>query len=152
MARNDPQVNLRMSEALKKRLDESAAANNRSLTAEITSRLEDSYAVEKNGEDMLRLSLRLERDLYSSEVELSTMQMTLGLFGRKVEDLLNSLEKGTVLSKELISELRGDCEAAVQEGQEGYTKSEDFIRKMRDATAKHNAFALVNKGKSRVGK
>lgn len=140
-----------MSEALKKRLEESAAANNRSLTAEIASRLEESYEAEKSSEDMLRLSLRLERDLFSSEVEVNTMQMTLGLFARKVEDLLTFLEKGKTIPDELISELRGDCEAAVQEGQEGYNNSQELVRKMRDATAKHDAFALSNRNKRGVG-
>lgn len=44
MARNDPQVNLRYPADLKRRLDEAAAANRRSLTAEMINRLEQSFA------------------------------------------------------------------------------------------------------------
>lgn len=43
MARNDPQVNLRMSADLKDMLDQAAAENKRSLTAEIVARLEETF-------------------------------------------------------------------------------------------------------------
>jgi len=46
MARNDPQVNLRLPAALKEQLQRAAEKNNRSLTAEIVSRLEGNYALE----------------------------------------------------------------------------------------------------------
>lgn len=43
MARNDPQVNVRLPAELKSELDESSAAEGRSLTAEIVTRLEWSF-------------------------------------------------------------------------------------------------------------
>ena len=43
MARNDPQVNLRMPADLKDRLDAAAEENKRSLTAEVVARLEESF-------------------------------------------------------------------------------------------------------------
>lgn len=43
MARNDPQLNLRLSPELKSKLAESAIANNRSLTSEVAIRLERSF-------------------------------------------------------------------------------------------------------------
>ncbi|MGB3499997.1 MAG: Arc family DNA-binding protein [Mesorhizobium sp.] len=43
MARNEPQVNLRMSRALKERLERFAGTEKRSLTAEIVARLEQSF-------------------------------------------------------------------------------------------------------------
>jgi len=43
MARSDPQVNFRIPERLNERLKESAAASNRSITAELVTRLEESY-------------------------------------------------------------------------------------------------------------
>lgn len=42
MARDDPQVNIRMSATLKRRLEDAAEASGRSLTAEIILRLEQS--------------------------------------------------------------------------------------------------------------
>lgn len=45
MARNEPQVNLRMPAALKARLEEAAGASKRSLTAEIIARLEQSLVL-----------------------------------------------------------------------------------------------------------
>lgn len=43
MARTDPQVNLRIPEDLKERLQEASVQNNRSLTAEIVARLQASF-------------------------------------------------------------------------------------------------------------
>jgi hypothetical protein len=43
MARNDPQVNLRMPAELKDRLDQAAETSKRSLTAEIIARLEMTF-------------------------------------------------------------------------------------------------------------
>lgn len=45
MARTDPQVNFRIPAALNEQLKESAAANNRTVTAELVHRLEASFAV-----------------------------------------------------------------------------------------------------------
>ncbi|WP_082400777.1 Arc family DNA-binding protein [Gemmobacter sp. LW-1] len=45
MARDDLHFRLRIPEALKAQLEESAASNNRSVTAEIVSRLERSFSV-----------------------------------------------------------------------------------------------------------
>ena len=44
MARNEPQVNLRMPPVLKSTLEQRAKENNRSLTAEVSARLERSLA------------------------------------------------------------------------------------------------------------
>ena len=49
MARNEPQVNLRMPQELKATLELSAKASNRSLTAEIIARLERSFETERFG-------------------------------------------------------------------------------------------------------
>ena len=46
MARNDPQVNLRLPASLKARLDEQTERTKRSLTAEIVARLEASFEAE----------------------------------------------------------------------------------------------------------
>lgn len=45
MARDDPHFRLRIPEALKSRIEKSASDNNRSMTAEIVSRLEQSFEV-----------------------------------------------------------------------------------------------------------
>lgn len=43
MARNDPQVNIRMPQALKEKLEAASAEMNRSLNGEIIDRLEASF-------------------------------------------------------------------------------------------------------------
>lgn len=55
MARNDPQVNLRIPSDLKGRLDDAATNSNRSLTAEIVSRLTESFGRDEEGRVVLRL-------------------------------------------------------------------------------------------------
>ncbi|MFM0031177.1 Arc family DNA-binding protein [Paraburkholderia madseniana] len=49
MARDEPQINLRMPADLKARLEQAASENRRSTTAEIMARLEESFASEKSG-------------------------------------------------------------------------------------------------------
>lgn len=51
MARNDPQVNLRVPAELKRRLDDAARDNRRSLTAEVVARLEASFAGSESAYD-----------------------------------------------------------------------------------------------------
>lgn len=43
MARNDPQINLRLPTTLKKQIEDAAASNNRTITAEVVARLQDSF-------------------------------------------------------------------------------------------------------------
>ncbi|HBO3290780.1 Arc family DNA-binding protein [Pseudomonas aeruginosa] len=49
MSRSDPQVNFRMPAELKEKLEQAAAANHRSITAELVSRLQDSFFHENVG-------------------------------------------------------------------------------------------------------
>jgi len=44
MARDEPQINLRIPAALKERLDKVSERNKRSLTAEVVARLEESFS------------------------------------------------------------------------------------------------------------
>jgi len=43
MARDEPQMNLRIPSDLKDKIEEAATANKRSVTAEVVARLEDSF-------------------------------------------------------------------------------------------------------------
>lgn len=43
MARNDPQMNLRLPVDLKEQIEDAAAKNNRTLTAEVVDRLQQSF-------------------------------------------------------------------------------------------------------------
>lgn len=55
MARNDPQVNLRLPAVLKERLEETASANQRSFKAEIVARLEQSFVTDREKADWEKL-------------------------------------------------------------------------------------------------
>lgn len=82
MARNDPQVNLRMSADLKDRLDAQAVENKRSLTSEITTRLEESFTY-----PTARRGLLSEMTYLESEIERLTNAL------KESEDLLEKREK-----------------------------------------------------------
>lgn len=72
MARNEPQVNLRIPAQLKSLLDSSADENKRSLTAEIVSRLERSFADEPLRAGALDLNGLLSAGLILSTDEAPT--------------------------------------------------------------------------------
>jgi SMC interacting uncharacterized protein involved in chromosome segregation len=70
MAKEDPYFRLRVPETLKSRIEKSAAENNRSMTAEIISRLDKSFVyevatneVEKILEEHRQRLKRIERHL-----------------------------------------------------------------------------------------
>ncbi|ARL55947.1 Arc family DNA-binding protein [Burkholderia pseudomallei] len=75
MARDDPQINLRIPAALKERLDEVSAQNKRSLTAEVVARLEASL------------------ESAESAPRPSVDDRTLDLFAEKVGQVLDEREK-----------------------------------------------------------
>lgn len=67
MSRDDPHFRLRIPEELKAQIEKSAATNNRSMTAEIVSRLERSFDVDgdwsnalENIDDALKRISKLE--------------------------------------------------------------------------------------------
>lgn len=74
MTREDPQMKLRLPPDLKDRLTEAAAANNRSLNAEVVSRLQESFG--NHGGRSGRVS-----------------EHTLDLFAEKVGHVLDDREK-----------------------------------------------------------
>lgn len=73
MARDDPQINIRMPADLKAGLEAAAAANNRSVTAEIVARLEQSLLGPKHAPAII---VRLEALPYGTP----TQEISLGTF------------------------------------------------------------------------
>jgi predicted DNA-binding protein len=57
MARSDPQVNIRMPQALKERLESATIETNRSLNGEIVARLEESFEDRMGPMDLSEKSL-----------------------------------------------------------------------------------------------
>lgn len=74
MARDEPQINLRVPAALKERLEGASAQSKRSLTAEIVARLEESFGIERGGAALID-------------------DRTLDLFAEKVGQVLDEREK-----------------------------------------------------------
>ena len=74
MARNDPQMNLRVPMELKERIEKAALENGRTITAEAVYRLEESFsqnlsAVEKIPTEVLMMELASRMKGYSLTVE-----------------------------------------------------------------------------------
>lgn len=63
MARDDLHFRLRIPDTLKERIEAAAAANNRSMTAEIVSRLERSFEMEDEWQNTLERVSDLESKL-----------------------------------------------------------------------------------------
>lgn len=82
--RTDPQFKLRLPAELKKRLEDAAARANRSLTAEIVSRLESSFAPSPFPKDfqaeLQRIVDRLDQQRYENEG--ARMRLYSEAFGR----------------------------------------------------------------------
>jgi uncharacterized protein (DUF1778 family) len=76
MARDDPQINLRIPTDLKDRLDHASDKNKRSLTAEVVARLEESFTATKHAEKAPPID-----------------EHTLDLFAEKVGQVLDEREK-----------------------------------------------------------
>lgn len=78
MARNDPQINVRLPVELKERLEEEAKSNNRSFKAEVVARLQASF------EDNFGDAVLLERIR-----ELVLAKRINDLFGSEIADAIN---------------------------------------------------------------
>jgi len=77
MARNDPQLNLRLPSDLKQKLEEAAANNNRTLTAETVDRLISSFSTGSNPENLLFLMARMEMRTAEAELDLIRLKLML---------------------------------------------------------------------------
>ncbi|MCG3784582.1 Arc family DNA-binding protein [Delftia acidovorans] len=74
MASEDVQTNLRLPSELKERLVASAAANNRSLSAEVASRLEASFAGSTEAQDLKNEMLLTRLHLQVSRAEQALLE------------------------------------------------------------------------------
>lgn len=141
MASDDIQTNIRIPSDLKDRLVSSADENNRSLSAEITSRLEASFDGTGASQESQRLMLRLERQAFSAEMDAANLQMTLGLFAARVVDLLTMVEADVPVPPEAIEQMRESCNEALKEGQSGYEASLRIERETISVAARMRALA-----------
>lgn len=72
MARNDPQMNLRVPMELKERIEKAALDNGRTITAEAVYRLEQSFEHQENS-DIAQLKQQIER----MDQTIKTLAITL---------------------------------------------------------------------------
>ncbi|PUA17532.1 Arc family DNA-binding protein [Glaciimonas sp. PCH181] len=82
MARNDPQMNLRIPVTLKEQIEDAAAENDRSLTAEVVKRLQQTFT-EKNNSPLL----------LSAENQLQTLTEQIELLSKRVDALTTQISR-----------------------------------------------------------
>jgi hypothetical protein len=102
MARNDPQVNLRIPAGLKERLDDASLKNGRSLTAEVVSRLHSTF-VEHEHAAMIRALISFQEHLLGSGMELvlppelwHQLEVEAEIRGMTAEQLVQALVSGAL--------------------------------------------------------
>lgn len=79
MARDDLHFRLRIPEALKARIEASAAENNRSMTAEMVSRLERSFEIAEAWEDGLASVEEAHRRIDALEKQVADLMHSTGM-------------------------------------------------------------------------
>jgi predicted nucleic acid-binding Zn-ribbon protein len=123
MASDDIQTNLRIPANLKDRLTETATANNRSLSAEVVSRLEASFGNTSNPIADLDTFLRLQQDTIQSRVETVDLRIDLvkarlaAIVAKqqKIDQRIATLEKTP--DKEMTDEDFAELQATTAESQ-----------------------------------
>lgn len=121
MTSEDVQTNLRIPAALKNALVDSAAKNNRSLSAEVTFRLVQSFSVDSSilqGGERLEMqrerhSLRVLRDTILASVNLQKAALSIGREHRKTA----SVKKMTPAELELDAAEEAKIVAAIAEAE-----------------------------------
>jgi Arc-like DNA binding dprotein len=122
MARNEPQVNLRMPQELKDQLEAAASEGNRTLTAEIVSRLKGSFGPSHSA-DLVLVLAQLERSMARAESETVDFKLRLGRLAEPLKRLL----AGEELPKAESTALRKEASEALQLGKEGAAELEDKL-------------------------
>lgn len=104
MARDDPQINVRLPATLKERLELEALTNNRSTTAEIVARLEQSFLGPKHPPNIV---VRLEAFPYGTP----SIDVSLGTFLRDFSTTLKESVE-SIRQAERIQRQQARAEAA----------------------------------------
>lgn len=98
MARNDPQINIRIPAKLKKSLEAAATENNRSVTSEIVERLEQSVSGPKHPPNIF---VRLEALPYGSETQEVSLGTFFENFSRTVKATLDELNQNRPVATQM---------------------------------------------------
>jgi molybdopterin converting factor small subunit len=141
MARDDPQINIRLPATLKERLESEAVANSRSTTAEIVARLEQSFLGPKHPPNVV---VRLEAFPYGTP----PIEVSVGTFLR---DLSTTL-KGSVESirqAERLERLQERTEAAKSDSLEPTAENGPADAEAADAASKEYAEMRLRKNMQR---
>ena len=93
MARNEPQVNLRMREELKNSLEAAAVASNRSLTSEIVARLQQSFTPAVQSGEIEAIAAERDQQRALAEQFRSIADSTESLRALLAAMLLRAFEK-----------------------------------------------------------
>jgi hypothetical protein len=89
------QLKLRVSDALRRRLEQEAERNHRSLSAEIVARVEESFALTRVKKETQALVEKVEANVEAQEKTIMEFEAKigerLGLFGKRMAHLANKI-------------------------------------------------------------
>ncbi|VTU37153.1 Arc family DNA-binding protein [Variovorax sp. PBL-E5] len=133
MARNDPQVNLRMSAEMKDKLDAAAVSNKRSLTAEIVERLDRSFT---EGPDLTMALTAAQLDAAHQAVQADFLKLELISLAEMAEAMLERADREkfkVVNDEERVLLFDAFKEAAEQKASNGGQMSKELTDRLRRA-------------------
>ena len=144
MARNDPQLNLRLPAELKAQLEKAAEENNRTLTAETVARLESSF--DPQGDvDALQLLYRYEYLLEQSESERLGLKLRVGELAAIAEIARRNIPRSVI---DAYPELKEDMLTWDEPIVEGLATSPEELGKASDANTARLAVAAERLAKT----
>lgn len=146
MARNEPQVNLRMPADLKEELEKAALENGRSLTAEIVLRLRDSIPPQGNLRQKLEaiadgtyVPTKRRLDIFDAEgFDPQELKKTIREMGAQLASLRRTVEEYTAIWK-----FDPNGEPDQEEAKE---RVRDFVRALAKSDARRDQAADATEG------
>jgi len=98
MAREDLHFRLRIPEALKSQIEDAAAANNRSMTSEMISRLEKSFTSEKTIDQLWKRVEALEHEINKHKGELEDLTKKSNAFAQYFKTMYDYSQENPIRS------------------------------------------------------
>lgn len=109
MARNDPQINLRLPQSLKDALDAASLENKRSLTAEVVARLERSFTADKEVEQ-----IAFESGFEAAMLREDVARLTKLLENQKAETQKFLQEQSKAMAAEVLKHLYSEAGETIE--------------------------------------
>lgn len=144
MARNDPQMNLRVPAELKNKIEIAAFENNRTITAEAVARLEQSFSssAESFSSSTVASSLNKARKNYFIN-QLNNLNYHLGCLEGKISAcnyIVNAIRNGTGKKYDTDADMQRELFKFEILLEQAVVEKENIEKKLRDAIQELQAY------------